>query len=201
MWWIAIPVGIGLGLKLISDVISEEERSARRSWETARVRVERSLDEHKRNIETHLHQAQSSYDFHFLTDLHYSSVKTANLAYKSFNDAKLSLQGINKMLVSANQQRAQYQQTLEQAKANKNKALIHDTITELKSINEMRKNLFQDRDNVKQQLNQLLEKVQQLNSRTYDLKQRIKTSCGKGGQLWYQRLEAKKQQKRLAQGH
>ena len=101
-------------------------------------------------------------------------------------------------LINESQQRAQLQQTLEQAKAQKNKQDIHATIAELKLVNELRKSLFEDRDNVKQQLNELLEKVQQLNNRTKELKELIKNRCGKGGQLWYQRLEAKKQQKRLA---
>lgn len=201
MWWL-IPVGIGvvgLGLELLSQSVSEDERRARRNWERKRVQVERSLEEHQRHVETHLYQAQNSYDFRFLTDLHYSSVKVADVAYQSFNDARLSLTGINKMLGSAKQQRTQLQQTLELAKANKDKVLIHDTIEQLKIINELRKSLFDDREKVQQQLNDLLAKVKQLNNRTKELKDLINNRCGIKGREWYNRIEARKQQKRLGQ--
>ena len=202
MWWI-IPVGIGVvsfGLKLLSDVVSEGESRAYSNWQTKRVEVEKSLSDHQANIETHLARAQHSYDFRFLTDLHYSSMNVANAAYALLDDAKKSLSGINKMLVSAKEQREQLQKTLETARANKDKAQIHDTIEQLKMVNELRKSVFQDRDNVQQERDRLLAELQKLNHRTRELKELIKNRCGNKGRDWHYRLEARKQQKRLTQG-
>ena len=202
MLWL-IPVGIGVigfGLKLLSDIVSEDEYRARSNWQAKRVEVEKSLSDHQANIEAHINHAQHSYDFHFLTDLHYSSMNVANAAYALLDDAKKSLSGINKMLVSAKQQREQLQQTLETARANKDKALIHDTIEQLKMVNELRKSVFDDRDNIQQERDRLLAELQKLNHRTRELKDLIKNRCGSKGSDWYYRLEARKQQKRLAQG-
>ena len=198
MWWL-IPVGI-VALKLLHNVVSEDEYRARSNWQAKRVEVEKSLSDHQANIETHINHAQHSYDFHFLTDLHYSSLQVANAAYTLLDDAKKSLSGINKMLVSAKQQREQLQQTLEIARANKDKAVIHDTIEQLKMVNELRKSVFDDRDNIQQERDRLLAELQKLNNRTRELKDLIKNRCGSKGSDWYYRLEARKQQKRLAQG-
>jgi len=202
MLWL-IPVGIGVigfGLKLLSDIVSEDEYRARSNWQAKRVEVEKSLSDHQANIETHINRAQHSYDYHFLTNLHYSSQQVANAAYTLLDDAKKSLSGINKMLVSAKEQREQLQQTLEIARANKDKALIHDTIEQLKMVNELRKSVFEDRDNIQQERDRLLAELQKLNNRTRELKDLIKNRCGSKGSDWYYRLEARKQQKRLTQG-
>ena len=203
MWWL-IPIGIGVvsfGLKLLNDVVSEDEIRAHSNWQAKRVEVEKSLGDHQANIETHLARAQNSYDFRFLTDLHYSSTQVANAAYELLDDANKSLSGINKMLASAKQQRGQLQQTLATARVNKDKALIHDTIEQLKMVNELRKSVFQDRDTLQQERDRLLAELQKLNNRTRELKDLIKNRCGNRGSDWYCRLEARKQQKRLAQGH
>jgi hypothetical protein len=202
MLWL-IPVGIGVigfGLKLLSDAVSEDEYRARNNWQEKRVEVQKSLNDHQANIETHINRAQNSYDFCFLTDLHYSSMQVGNAAYVLLDDAKKSLSGINKMLVSAKQQREQLKQTLTTARANKDKALIQDTVAQLKLVNDLRKSVFQDRDNIQQERDRLLTELHQLNNRTRDLKNLIKTRCGHKGNDWYNRLEARKQQKRLAQG-
>lgn len=198
MWWI-IPVGI-VALKLLHDVVSEDEYRAHSNWQAKRVEVEKSLSDHQANIESHINRAQYSYDYRFLTDLHYSSSQVANAAYRLLDDAKKSLSGINKMLVSAKQQREQLQQTLDTARANKDKALIQDTIEQLKMVNELRKSVFQDRDNIQQERDRLFAELQKLNHRTRELKDLIKNRCGGKGSDWYYRLEARKQQKRLAQG-
>jgi hypothetical protein len=201
LWLIPIGIGvIGFGLKLLSDVVSEDEYRAHSNWQAKRVEVEKSLSDHQANIETHINRAQHSYDFHFLTDLHYSSMQVANAAYTLLDDAKKSLSGINKMLVSAKEQREQLQQTLETARANKDKAAIHDTIEQLKMVNELRKSVFADRENIQQERTCLLDELQKLNNRTRELKDLIKNRCGNKGSDWHYRLEARKQQKRLAQG-
>lgn len=198
MWWL-IPAGI-VALKLLHDIVSEDENRAQSNWQEKHVQVEKSLGDHQAHIETHLARAQNSYNFRFLTDLHYSSMQVANTAYKLLDDAKKSQSGINKMLASAKNQRGQLQQTLETARANKDKALIHDTGEQLKMVNELRKSVFQDRDTLQQERNRLLTELQKLNHRTGELKDLIKNRCGSKGSDRHSGLEIRTQQKRFAQG-
>jgi len=199
MWWV-IPVGIGVGLKLLYDVVSEEEREARERWENKREEVERSIEEHQRNIESHIQQAQSSYDFHFLVDLHYSSSQVANAAYQLLDDARSSFSGMSKMLKKSKEQRSALQEELEEAKRNKNRQAIHETIEQLKMVNDLRKNVFADRDTVKEQKANFLAEVQRLNNQTRELKEFIRDRCDEGGREWYDRLEARRHARRLSEG-
>lgn len=141
MWWL-IPIGVGVGLKLLYDAASEEEYEARQRWEDKREEVERTIEEHQQNIEEHISQAQRSYDFHFLADLHFSSVKVANSAYQLLDDAKSSFNGMSKMLKKSKEQRTILQSELENARKAKDKTTIHETIEQLKMVNDLRKNIF-----------------------------------------------------------
>lgn len=199
MWWL-IPVGIGVGLKLIYDAVSEEEREARQRWESKREEVEKSIEEHRRNIENHIKQAQSSYDFHFLVDLHFSSMKVADAAYQLLDDARSSFDGMSKMLKESKEQRTALQAKLKKEKRNNNRGSIRETIEELKMVHELRKNVFADRDKVKEQREGFLDEVRRLNNQTRGLKELIRDRCGYKGREWYNRLETKKQARRLSEG-
>src|SRR5690554_6003010 len=111
MWWL-----IRVGLKLLYDAVSEEEYKARERWESKREEVEKSIDDHRRSIENHIQEAQCSYDFHFLVDLHYSSSQVANSAYQLLDDARKSFSGMSKMLKKSKEQRSALQQELEEAR-------------------------------------------------------------------------------------
>lgn len=195
MWWL-IPIGVGVGLKLLYDAVSEEEYEARERWEDKREEVERSIEEHQTNIEEHINQAQRSYDFHFLIDLHFSSMKVANSAYQILDDANSSFNGMSKMLKKSKEQRTALQSELENAKDSKDKKAIYEVIEQLKMVNDLRKNVFADRDKMKAQKEQFLSEVKRLNNQTRELKEFIRDRCDDGGKKWYDRLEARKQARR-----
>ncbi len=199
MWWL-IPIGIGVGLKLLYDAVSEEEYEARERWESKREEVEKSIEEHRRNIENHIQEAQRSYDFRFLVDLHYSSSQVANSAYQLLDDARKSFSGMSKMLKKSKEQRSALQQELEEDRRIKDRNKIHETIEQLKMVNELRKSVFEDRDRVKEQQTHFLSEVQRLNNQTKELKEFIRDRCDDGGQEWYDRLEARKRARRIAEG-
>lgn len=200
MWWL-VPVGVGIGIKLIYDAVSDAERSARQRWETKRAEVEKSVEEHRRNIEAHIAKAQSSYDFHFLVDLHFSSMKVADSAYSLLRDADSSFNGINKMLKKAKERKIELQQSLDAARQNKNnRKEIQDFIEQLKMVNEIRKSAFDDRDKVRQQKDGFLAEVKRLNLQTMRLKEFVRDRCGLKGKDWFNRLEARKAARRKAEG-
>ena len=195
MWWL-----IRVGLKLLYDAVSEEEYKARERWESKREEVEKSIDDHRRSIENHIQEAQCSYDFHFLVDLHYSSSQVANSAYQLLDDARKSFSGMSKMLKKSKEQRSALQQELEEARRIKDRNKIHETIEQLKMVNELRRSVFEDRDRVKDQQTHFLSEVQRLNNQTKELKEFIRDRCDDGGQEWYDRLEARKKARRIAEG-
>ena len=201
MWWlIPIGVGVGVGVKLLYDAVSEEEYEARKRWDNKREEVERSIKEHQANIEAHIQRAQSSYDFHFLVDLHYSSSQVANSAYQLLDDARISFSGMSKMLKKSTEQRSVLQQELEEARRIKDHQKIHAIIEQLKMINDLRKSVFEDRDKVREQKSQFLAEVQRLNNQTGYLKNFIRDRCDDGGRKWYDRLEARKKDRRMSEG-
>ena len=219
MWWL-IPVGglaggVAGGLVgLIYSAVSEEEREARQRWEEMLWDVERSIEEHQRNIDAHFAQAQYSYNFQILVDEHYDSMQTADRAYKLLDDARSSENGMNKMLKEAKDQRTFLREKLKKAIKNKNKrfiflkkmrqkknkALIRDIELQLKGIRELRESVFEDRDKVKAQRASFLQDVRGLNNRTRELKELIRDQCGTRGLGWFNRLEERTRRRRLAEG-
>ena len=103
MWWFAIPV-VAIGLKIVYDVVSDEERQARQEWEDKREKVTRTIESHQADIQEHIRKAQTCYDFCRLVDLHHSSVIVANEAYKLLKDSNESLSAMIKMLDESKKQ-------------------------------------------------------------------------------------------------
>ena len=199
MWWVTAPVII-YGLKKVYDAISDSERNARQNWENKRNEVERSVEEHRANIEKHLSEAQESYNFHFLTDMHFSSMIVANTAYDLLKDARISLEGIGKMIMEAKAQIdslqnniGEIQSEIDDEKNKKKKGELIGKIQPLhkdnKLIKDFRKSLFDDQEKVKEQKEHLYSEVKRLNNRTRELKLLIKDRCGTKGKDWYARIE------------
>ena len=192
LWFLGLAaVSVG-AVAWAYNSVTEEEREARRRWERKREEVEKTLEEHQANIQEHIKQAQSSYDFHLLTNLHYSSVKVADSAYKLLGDARDSIRGINTMLMNAKKHKLELEAQLQIAKQNKNKEEFSKIISELKQVNEMRRSLFEDKELVSSQKEKFYIEVKRLNQQTSELKNFIRYRCGNRGIEWYQRLEMRK---------
>ncbi|MGB2221778.1 hypothetical protein [Neptunomonas sp.] len=200
LWMIPVGIGVGVGIKLLYDAVTEEEKEARVRWEEKREQVEKSIEEHQRNIDNHIQEASSSYDFHFLVDLHYSSMKVADVAYKLLDDARLSLNGMNRMLREAKKQKLALESELIIAKKEKNREAKSNIIEQLKVVNEIRRSLFDDRDKVSEQKDTFLSEVKRLNNQTRDLKIHVKDRCGSKGLDWFNRGEERKRSRRLMEG-
>jgi len=192
MWWL-IPIGVGVAGKLIYDYLSGEERDARERWERKRVQVQRSVEEHRRQIEEHIAEAQQSYDFHFLTSMHHSSFIVADAAYRLLVDARTSLTGIGKMIVATKEKRDSLEKDIKATKDRTKKMTLR---ADLKEVTELRKGFFNDKDRVKEQRDSLHSEVKRLNAQTSELKHFIRDRCGRRGNEWYDRLEERKRQKK-----
>jgi len=200
-WWIPASIGVGVGVgvgALILSLLTSEERNARQRWEHKRSQVEKSIGEHRRYVDTCIYRSQSSYDYKFLVDLHFSSMRVADEAYRLLGDSRQSLYAINKMLKEAKEHRSRLQEKLELAKRQNDHQSIGNTIEELKQVNELRNSFFNDKDKVKSQKDGFYDEVKRLNNQTKDLKIRIKNQCGTKGSDWYNRLEARAAKQRTS---
>lgn len=160
--------------------------------ERKRQEVERTLDEHNRNIRNYLESKRNMYEYHKMVDYHYSSVQIANVAYDLMNNSKISLRGINNLIVKTNTHRNDLQKQIEIAKAEGNKKTLFEKIEEIKVVNIIRKTQFEERDTIKKQTDDFYEKVKELNMQTSDIKNKIKLNCGQRGYDWYERLEIRR---------
>jgi uncharacterized protein (DUF3084 family) len=187
VWWL-IPIGIGV-LGFISACASEDEREARVSWEKKRKEVQKTLEEQKALIDRHLSEVKQSYDFYKLTEMHFASVVVADAAYKMMKDAKMSLDGIGKMLVATKIKKNELflQKKIVNIKEEKQKIQA-----EFNSVSELRTSLFEDKDKIKEERDHMFNEVKRLNIQTHDLKLLIKDRCGQKGIEWYNKIEQKK---------
>lgn len=189
MFWLAVPAALYIGYKLLT----REEENSYNNWRSKREEVEKTLDEHKEHIKKHIEDAQSSYDFHFLVEMHYSSMKVADAAYKTLKEAKPATDAIFRTLKETKLMKKNLENELVIAKQNKDKKNIKRIYDELKNINEFRKGLFVEKDTLVNQQNNFLTKVRELNHQTRELKLYIRDRCGSRGESWYQaRLSNKK---------
>ena len=192
MIWV-LPVLAAMGVSAwIYNSVSEEEQRAQRQWHEKRRSVQKTLSEHRSHIERHIRQAQSSHDFHYLVEMHYSSVQIANAAYKLLDDARISLRAIGTMINNTKQRKLSLERDLAFAKGQKNRDAIVRIIEELKQINASRRALFEEKDKQKAEKDNLYQEVKRLNQQTGELKQHIRHRCGSKGQIWFQNLERRK---------
>ena len=104
MYWL-IPVGIiGIGALLYS-ALDNSAGQKRKEWESKYRQVQDDVESHRKNIEAHLARARASYDFYLLTNLHYSSMKVADEAYKLLSSSNEALDAIGDTLQKAKKER------------------------------------------------------------------------------------------------
>lgn len=192
MWWL-IPIGIGIG-KLVYDYFSWQEIEARQRWESKSREVKKTVEEHRRNIEVHIQEVRDSYNFKLLTDIHFSSFIVADSAYQLLDDARSSLDSLGRIIIKTKNEKKELLIKLKELKTRKEK---NQVLENLKLLNEMRQSLFDDKDKVKQQRDDLYNEVKRLNQQTNELKTFIRDRCGSKGIEWYERLEERRRIKKL----
>jgi len=182
---------VGVGIAIYNE-FEEQSSVSRQRWNSKREEVQRSIEWHEEKITDHLGDAKQSYDFKILIDMHFSCVKVADQAYTLLKDARVSLDKIGDALVKTKEQRAILFTKKKESKSKEERIEIQE---EIDSIQYLRKKLFNDKDEIKQQRDGFLLKVKDLNSKTHELKISIKERTGFRGLDWYERLEARKKLK------
>jgi hypothetical protein len=200
MWWL-IPIGVGVLGKLLFDAFIKdagaEKIEACNRWESKREEVHRSVEDHRRQIEVHLYEAQQSYDFFVLTEMHNSSRVVSDVAYKLLNDAKINLDSISNLIRNTKEKCNILQSEID---STNDFAAKSEIIRNIKEIRELKSNLYIQKDIIKEQKESLYSEVVRLNDQTAQLKLFIRDRCGDGGFEWYSRLESRKKERRIAEG-
>src|SRR3990172_12363839 len=109
MWWL-VPIAVGGAAAAIYAYFSDKEKEARSRWENDNKRVQLSIQDHRANIQRHLAEAETSFNFKFLCDLHHSSFRVADEAYRLKRDAEQSLAVMRKMINAAKQKRRNFRE-------------------------------------------------------------------------------------------
>jgi len=194
MWWILA----GVAVAAIFDSASNKEKKAARQWEAKKRQVKNTISYQRQQIDHHIRYARFEEEFYKLNNLYYQSRQTANLAHKTYLNAKISCNGARKMLgkVKAKQQKL-YKELQIIKRENKNKPKSERKSTkryyqEFRIYNDAQKKLNNEIRILSNQKEEFLIELRGLNERTRQLKESIRDRCGNGGRLWYNRLERRK---------
>jgi hypothetical protein len=196
-WWKltsgAGAIFVGIAIVQIISSITEEERIARINWLQDRNRLERTIDEHRRNISLYIDRAQQSIDYQFLVDLHYSSHRVADHAYALLTDARKSINTMHRILDESKMRKEELKKQLDYIKNYETRKNIKKEIHE---INKLRRSVIDDLKKVKSERSHFENEVKKFNKQTRELKLLIRDRCGEKGSDWYNRLEQRKRQRR-----
>lgn len=191
MFWL-IPVGIiGIGAILYSALEDSAGRK-RKEWESKYQQVQNEVESHRKNIESHLAKSQNSHDFYLLTNLHYSSVKVADEAYKLLSSSNEALSAIGDTLLKSKNKIIELKSLKNFASETKRAEIA----AEIESLYTLRESLFPDKDILKSQRDNFYAEVKRLNNQTRTLKEAIRDRTGSKGKDWYDRLSARVSEKR-----
>jgi len=178
---------VGAGL-LIFNELQKQAGAERERWREKRAEVERSIEWHEAQIRNHLSEARESYDFKVLVDMHYSCMRVANQAYALLKDARTSL---DKIYEAIKKTKEQLNRLFEKKKASRSKTEKDEIQQEIDSIIKLKSQLHDDLHEIRNQKDEFLSKVRDLNSKTHDLKISIRDRTGVKGRDWYDRLMAR----------
>jgi len=140
MFWVLAPVALVGVVAAIAAAVSDNENEARRRCQAKYTEVERTVEEHCENIEQHIQAAQTSYDFAFLVDLHYSSMRVADSAYSLLKDARSSITSMSNILEEVSEKKNELKAEMATASRAEKATLLQ----EVRSLNKFKSSVLQD---------------------------------------------------------
>lgn len=192
MWRLIAIAGVALtalGGAIYEKYFSSKEIRAKKKWQENRIEFEKYISEQENEISRYIRKTDSELDFHTLTNLHFTSMKIADQAYNLFDYSKIYLDAMNRNLKTTSERKHKILLLFKsEIKYSKKLKLTDD----LKEIDEVRNQLFEDKDILNSQTDSLRTRLKSFNKRTSSLKFKIRDNCGEKGKNWYNRLEQRK---------
>jgi len=184
-WDLGAAIG-GLIASAIVGVLIHKAGKESERWRRKKDEVEKDIEWHRQNIENQIQNAHNIIDFHQLVDLHFSSQKVAKKAHELLTDSRKALDAISESLINSREEKTKL---IQNRKATKSKEENEQLIKEIESLIYLRKQLFEDKDQLKKERNHFLLEVKRLNIQTSKLKFFIRDNTGEKGVEWYYRLQ------------
>tara|TARA_R110001583_G_scaffold66088_3_gene190387 strand:- start:81 stop:674 length:594 start_codon:yes stop_codon:yes gene_type:complete len=175
----------GIGA-IIYSAMHKRTEAVQNTWSSARGQVKRSIEEQQAELDRYYADKKNHLNFRELCNLHYCSHCVANEVHQQLKTPRLLLAEINKTLAELKQQKELLEQKLKLSSSN---VAINRIKNDLKSIIIVRKNSFTQRDQLQQEIAEILTLQKKLNADTSELKYRIRDTCGSRGEEWFNRLE------------
>lgn len=184
-------------LGIAAAILAELQRAAaeeRHYWYNVHAKAEDEISRLRRQVEQELRRAQQRQaDFQRLTQLHFESAQAADRAYDLLRKAQTSLDALNQAIRKARVERDRLIAEKRQAQSHDEKARYEQ---EIGALQELRRQLFPDKDQLKAERDALLGQVRRLNAQTHSLKTTIRDRCGTHGQDWHKRLVTRTDRRR-----
>lgn len=187
IWWLITGV-IGV-LGVANAILSRLRKTAareRQRWEDEYKNVEQQIHQYDQQIQQKIRSAQSSTDFHVLTNLHFESQKVADHAKDLLDDAKKAVRAIGNSIYEIGKEKSRL---IAQKRSTWNRAKANELEQEISALVELNRRLFNDKAQLETQRDSFGNQVTEFNMRTHSLKLSIRDRCGTKGQDWYKRLE------------
>ncbi|MFF0268963.1 hypothetical protein [Kribbella sp. NPDC004536] len=163
-------------------------RRARQQWNEQYRVVLQEVQQKRHEIENALQRLQDETSFQYLRQLHWESHNLAQAVHTAFEHARDSH---NSVQTAYRRSAATRERVRKERNAADSHAERQQLNVELRQFVDFTRGLGGDREWLRNQRDALLQEVRNLNARTRSLKLAIRDNCGKGGQVWYERLEAR----------
>lgn len=190
-------VVIGGAFKVVSSILSNTSEQHRR-WENSRTKLEHEIHQQNERLRARQYQASNNLLFHQLNEQYYQSRCLANKAYSLLDEAhacryslEMSIRVVDKQIyrteskIAWRKQRGWKTRNLEKR---------------IEQFIEVKKQLYEKREILCEQINSYLQKVKELNRQTHALKEKIRDNCGDRGRIWFYKLEERKRNQKLING-
>lgn len=185
---VIIGAAVGITVLEIIKALQNEAGQSRARWESSYQSLVRTIEEHEENIKQHIERINYSCDFNELRDLHYSSSKVADEAYRLKQDAKKSIES---QFSAINQIKTEIDRLFISKRDSKNREEKATFQKEIEATLDLKNQLYSDLSSLKEQYNDYKGKVEHFNQVTSILKYAIRDRCGPKGREWFEQLQAR----------
>ena len=188
MWRIALAAGT-VAAGILAYLISDTE-SAKNDYYTERRKAINTIQELRRKVsETKANIRNECNPFQALRELYVRSIQCANYAYNTQKNISFVIKKTFERIDEIKDKMSSLYDTAKTASSQNEKDRIHLEIAELKKL---KKILYEEQEKNKSDKENFMTQVREFNNETHALKEFIRDNCGKGGLVWYQRIEARK---------
>lgn len=180
----AAAIAIYTAVKAVSMYAEKEFEQKKTEYYNNITKLRNDIDEAKKG------SFFFGYDFNLLVELHYQSCKQGDLAYKGKQAVRRTIDGY----YTGVRQIKEKQQKLyiEMKNGTKTYAQRAEIAEQLAGLKDLKSHLYLSIDNAKKEQEKFLSNVMAFNAETHDLKIFIRNNCGRGGEVWYERLEERR---------